>query len=296
MPRRFSNTTESIFSYLPGKKTAKDSTVDFLKQSGFLMQEIIQTREGKWEQVRVYSTGSARARRLKTLFYREKIPKVLFSERTLAYKEWAEKWKEDYKIQPLGKTLVIVPAWRINEFNPAEFLKRIPVWIDPLSAFGSGEHETTRLVVRLIENLRNRFVSFLDVGAGTGILSIAAAHCGARKVTGFDNDKPSAECAQFNFHQNNILGTEASFFCAELAQFKPRLKFDLVCANINSHILENYRKQIVAAAKKGGWVLVSGILHQTYDSFREAFDGKNLRCLKVLRGRRWVAVLFRKLQ
>ncbi len=286
---------ESIFSFLPKQKAQEPLIIHFLKNLGFARYELIQTREGKWAQIRVYFSSQTQAKRLRLAVEKNPISKVCFSERKLAYKEWAEKWKEDYQIQTLGKSFVVVPAWRKKEFKPDMFPKRIPIWIDPLSAFGSGEHETTRLVVRLMETVKGRFQSFLDVGTGTGILSIAAAYCGANKISGFDNDKPSVECARFNFQQNGLNKNLAQFTGAELARFKTKTSFDLVCANINSHILENYRKQIVAAAKKGGWVLVSGILHQTYASFREAFDGKDLRCLKVLRGRRWVAVLYRKL-
>jgi ribosomal protein L11 methyltransferase len=235
-----------------------------------------------------------KAKRLRVTFKKQPIPQVRFSERRLAYRDWAEKWKEDYQIQNLGKLFVIVPVWRKREYQPNQFDRRIPIWMEPLSAFGSGEHETTRLVVRLIETIKSQFVSFLDVGTGTGILSIAAAYCGARQIVGFDHDKPSVDCAKFNFHKNISNEIAAQFIGAELARFKSKVKFDLVGANINSHILENYRKQIVGAARKGGWVLVSGILNQTYASFREAFDGKDLRCLKVLRGRRWVAILYKK--
>lgn len=286
---------ECIYSFLPRHGDVEPIVIQFLKQFGFSRQDLIQTREGRFEQIRVYISDVKRAHKLEAFFKNNKITHVYYERRRLAYKEWAEKWKEDYQIQPMGKSFVVIPAWRQKEFKPAHFKGRIPVKIDPQSAFGSGEHETTRLIVRLMESKRNRFQSFLDVGAGTGILSIVAAHCGANQIVGFDNDKPSALCARFNFEHNGLVNKKADFFCAELARFKSPAPFDLVCANINSHILENYRNPIVRSARKGGWVLVSGILHQTYDSFRQAFDGDDLRCIKVLRGRRWVALLYKKL-
>ena len=280
---------ESIFSFLPSYKKVESSIILHLKELGLSRSEIVQTKEGRWLQVRVYSTHFQHARKLQLAFLNFNFKNVSFSQRILSRREWAEKWKEDYRIQKLGKLFVVIPAWRKSEFKPSQYLKRIPIVIDPLSAFGSGEHETTQLVVRLMEPLRNRFV-----GTGTGILSISAAHFGAKKIIGFDNDKPSVACAKFNFKQNRLTQPDAQFVFTELAQFKLKKSFDLVCANVNSRILEIYRKQIVGAAKTNGWVLVSGILHQTYESFRDAFDGKDLRCLKVLRGRRWVAVLYKK--
>lgn len=286
---------ECIFSFLPKYSFCETTIIQFLKQFGFERQDVVQTREGRFEQVRVYTSDLKRAQRLNSYFQKNIIQNVLYEQRRLAYKDWADKWKEDYQIQTMGQSFVVIPSWRNNEFKSKKFKGRIPIWIDPQSAFGSGEHETTRLIVRLMEMKKNRFDSFIDIGTGTGILSIIAAHCGANRIVGFDSDKPSAACARFNFNLNGLAHKNAHFFCAELAQSKTSDRFDLVCANINSRILESHRSPIVSAAKKGGWVLVSGILKQTYDSFREAFDGKDLRCLKVLRGRRWIALLYKKI-
>jgi len=285
---------ESTLFFPLRSKVDEELAIEFLKAFGFARQDIIQTREGAWAQVRVYSSQMADARRLRQDFFKKRIAGISMSQRSLAHKEWADKWKEDYQIQSLGQRFLIVPAWRKKEYQALKEKKRLPIWINPLSAFGSGEHETTRLVVRMLESFKNRIGSFLDIGVGTGILSIVAAHLGAQTILGFDSDRPSVNCAKFNFKENGFKANAGSFKCAELARFAPANPFDMVCANINSRILENHRHQIVRAAKRGGWVLVSGILHQTYDSFREAFDGKDLRCLKVLRGRRWVAILYQK--
>ncbi len=286
---------EVTLSFVSQKRELEFSLIQFLKDSKFLRQEIVQTRDGCYNQLRVYVSKQMRARRLENDL--KKIgcfSHVLFQCRLLSRHDWADKWKEDYHIQALGKRFVIVPTWRRKEFNSKKFKRRVPVWIDPLSAFGSGEHETTQLIVRQIERLSNRFESFLDIGTGTGILSIVAKHCGATRILGFDRDKPSAECARMNFNINGLETGQTSFVRAELSGFAYKPLFDLVCANINSHILESYRKEIVRSASVGGWVLVSGILKETYISFRENFDGPDLRCLKILKGRRWVSVLYKK--
>ena len=286
---------EMTLSFLPKKREFEFSLIQFLKNSGFLRQEIVQTSEGLYNQLRVYVSNKARVRGLeKALKKVGHFSDVTFDCRELSLHDWADKWKEDYQIQTLGKQFVVVPAWRKREFKPKKFKKRVPIWMDPLSAFGSGEHETTQLIVRQIENLSNRFDSFLDIGTGTGILSIVARHCGATRILGFDRDKPSAQCARMNFDANGLAKEQTSFVRSELSGFTWKFSFDLVCANINSHILESYREEIVGSAKIGGWVLVSGILKETHKSFRESFDGPDLRCLKVLRGRRWVSVLYKK--
>jgi len=268
--------------------------IQTLKQLGIKRNQIVQTSESRHKAVRIYfSTLRASAVFLKR-YKKVSIACVSVRSKFISYANWAEKWKEDYEIQAIGKNFVVIPAWRLSEFSSSKYRGRIPVVIDPLSAFGSGEHETTRLVTRMMEKLRGRFESFLDVGTGTGILSVFAAHLGARKIMGFDCDKPSAQCAKFNFQKNIAFSVESEFRCLELKRLKYKGEFQLVTANINSHILENFRNEIVCSAQKGGWVLVSGILRQTYPSFRENFDGKDLKCQKVLRGRRWVCVLYRK--
>ena len=291
---RMSVLFEISLSFSPQFSRLKPVIIQFLKTSRFLRSEMIETCEGRLRQIRVYVADLKRVRFIEKAFKKAELIHASFSFRRFKQHEWADKWKEDFHIQTLGKSFVVVPVWREKEFNPKKFKKRTPLWMDPLSAFGSGEHETTQLIIRQLELLRNRFQSFLDMGTGTGLLSIAAVHCGASHILGFDRDKPSAACAQYNFRKNGFTKKQGEFIRAELSGFQASKKFDLVCANINSHILENYRREIVRAARTGGWVLVSGILKQTYASFREAFDGVDLRCLKVLKGRRWVSVLYRK--
>ncbi len=286
---------ESIFSFLPRHSPVEPYLIQFLKKFGFARSDLAQTQQGKFRQIRVYLENPLHARRLAQAFRQALFQHVHYTQKRLIYKAWAEKWKEDYQIQNLGRSFLIVPSWRKKQFLSLPKTKRIPLFIDPQSVFGSGEHETTQLVVRLMERLRGKFKTFLDIGTGTGILALVAVHCGAEKVSGFDSDKPSAACARFNFKQNGLSDRDADFFCAELARLKAAPRFDLVCANINSHILEKYRRQISNAAKPGGWILVSGILRQTEASFRKEFDGPELKCLKVLRGRRWVAVLYKKI-
>ncbi len=272
----------------------ENKLIHTLKRLGIKRDQIVQTLEPRHKAVRIYLPTRRASDGFLAKYKKVSVPHVDIRSKFISYANWAEKWKEDYEIQTLGKCFVVVPAWRLKEYRAEKYRGRIPVVIDPLSAFGSGEHETTRLVTRMMETLKGRFESFLDVGTGTGILSVFAAHLGARRIMGFDCDKPSAECAQFNFDKNISFSVESKFQCLQLSRSKIKGEFDLVTANINSHILENFRNEIVRSAKKGGWVLVSGILRQTYRSFRENFDGKDLKCQKVLHGRRWVSVLYRK--
>lgn len=205
--------------------------------------------------------------------------------------DWFDKWKRDYHLGPLGAKFMIVPVWEKHKFKPA---RRIPIFLEPGSAFGSGYHETTRLITRLLESLEGKIGSFLDIGCGTGILSIAAAKLGAGKITGYDNDRPSALVAGKNFRRNQC--EDGRFFCAQLKRSKASGYFDTVGANLISKVLLEHRARIVARVRPGGRLLVSGIALQNLAAFKRGFADAPLRCLKILRGRRWAAVLYQKIK
>ena len=209
--------------------------------------------------------------------------------KTLKRADWFDKWKRDYHMKPLGTKFMIVPAWERGKFKPA---RRMPIFLEPGSAFGSGYHETTRLMTRLLESIEGKIGSFLDVGCGTGILSVAAAKLGAAKIVGFDNDRPSALVAAKNFRANGCDG--GAFFCAQLKSLKVTEHFDTVGANLLSKVLLELRSEIARRVRPGGLLLVSGIALQNFPAFKRGFSCKELKCLKILRGHRWAAVLYKK--
>lgn len=209
--------------------------------------------------------------------------------KTLRRRDWFDKWKRDYHIKPLGAKFMIVPAWEKKKFKPG---RRIPVFLEPGSAFGSGYHETTRLMTRLLESLKGKIGSFLDVGCGTGILSVVAAKLGATKILGFDNDRPSALVAAKNFRANQCEG--GTFFCAQLKSLRVPERFDVVGANLLSRTLLELRRELAQRVRPGGLLLVSGIALQNFPAFRRGFFGPGLKCQKILRGRRWVGVLYKR--
>ena len=203
--------------------------------------------------------------------------------------DWFDKWKRDYHIKPLGSKFMIVPVWEKRKFKPG---RRIPIFLEPGSAFGSGYHETTRLMTRLLESIEGKTGAFLDVGCGTGILSVAAAKLGAKKIVGFDNDRPSALVAANNFRTNEC--ESGTFFCAQLKSLKVTERFDVVGANLLSRTLLELRPEIVARVCPGGFLLVSGIAIQNFPAFKRGFKDARLKCLKVLRGHRWVGAMYRR--
>jgi ribosomal protein L11 methyltransferase len=143
-----------------------------------------------------------------------------------------------------------------------------------------------------MESLSETKKGFLDIGTGTGILSVIASKLGIPKVVGFDNDRPSALVAGKNFRVNGCEG--GTFFCAQLKSLKLTERFEMVGANLLSKTLLEHRARILSRVSPGGSLLISGVSLQNFPAFRRGFDGPGVRCLKILRGRRWIAALYKK--
>ncbi|HOW88287.1 MAG TPA: 50S ribosomal protein L11 methyltransferase [Candidatus Omnitrophota bacterium] len=211
-----------------------------------------------------------------------------FKIKVLQQRDWLDKWKRDYHTRSLGAKFMIVPVWERKKFKHN---RRLPIFLEPGSAFGSGYHETTRLMIRLLESIEGKFHDFLDIGTGTGILSIAASKLGASRVVGFDNDKPSTLVAGKNFALNRC--ENGRFFCAQLKSVKIPGRFEAVGANLLSKTLLQYRARIAGFARRGGYLLVSGIGIGSLEAFRKRFSNTHFKCLKILRGRGWAAALYK---
>jgi len=207
----------------------------------------------------------------------------------LARGDWLDKWKTDYRIMPLAKKFMLVPAWQRSRFKGG---RRIPVYLDPLSAFGTGTHETTRLVILLMECLEGQFRSFLDIGTGTGILSVAASKLGAVEILGLDRERASVKTARINLAGNHCPG--ATLCACDIRKFRDTRHFDLVAANLLSETLLANKTKILSRVRKGKFLIASGIGLANLESFRKEFRAPGLRCVKVLRGRKWAAILFKK--
>ena len=239
--------------------------------------------------VSCYTRSNPKVHEIQKKYKAGDFPFILKVKR-LGRRDWFDKWKRDYHIGPLGAKFMIVPFWEKHKFKHGA--RRVPIYLEPGSAFGSGYHETTRLMVRLLESLEGKIGSFLDIGCGTGILSVAVSKLGAGKITGYDNDKPSALVAQENFRANQC--ENGTFFCAQLKRSKVFGHFDTVGANLISKVLLEYREKIIARVRPGGHLIVSGISLRNFPAFKREFSCAPLKILKILRGRSWAAVLYKK--
>ncbi|HRR28106.1 MAG TPA: 50S ribosomal protein L11 methyltransferase, partial [Victivallales bacterium] len=175
----------------------------------------------------------------------------------LKKEDWTEKWKKFFKLQKIGKKLVIKPSWIDYIAKKDEIL----IEIDPGMSFGTGKHETTRFCLVEIERLRGQGEkSFLDAGTGSGILSIAASKLGYSRISAFDNDIEAVNVARENFKKNSIPPGKIELLYLKLEEaYKIKSRFDVIAANIISSELIKNSKILKALCSPSGKIILAGI-------------------------------------
>ena len=188
--------------------------------------------------------------------------------------DWATAWQKDYQPIPLGSRLIVVPSWMEN---PAP--ERIPVYMDPGMAFGSGTHPTTQLSMILIEEClaENPAAEMLDIGCGSGILSIAGAKLGVRSVLGLDTDPDAIKVSLANAEKNQV-GDKTSFTLGSVKELiRKEFQFSrapLVAANIIAPVLTRlFKDGLRDTVSPAGNLILSGILGEQLPGILTLLDG-----------------------
>jgi ribosomal protein L11 methyltransferase len=213
----------------------------------------------------------------------------------IADQNWMEAWKQHYKPIRIGERLVIVPAW-MESPDP----DRIVIRIDPGMAFGTGTHPTTQLCLELVEKavldfrLPNNGFRVIDVGCGSGILSIAALKLGAKAALGVDIDAGSIQNARENADTNEI-GEELVLGVGSVREIMdgqfPFRQAPLVLANILAPVIVRlFDAGLAELIAEGGVIILSGILQDQEQSVVEAAQAKGLRLKDRKQMGDWVAL------
>jgi len=209
--------------------------------------------------------------------------------RWCAHEDWAETWKRGLEPRHLTERLVVTTTWQPVEEGPG----RLVLVIDPGMAFGTAEHGTTRGCLRLLDGAVTPGDRLLDVGAGSGILGIAAARLGADEVLALEGDPLAVEALAENVALNGVSARVAWRLAwadvATLAELEPR---DGVVANIEAGILRPLLPGFAAAVKPGGWLILSGILETEWDGMRTDAEAAGFRCSAVDADGEWRSGLF----
>jgi ribosomal protein L11 methyltransferase len=213
--------------------------------------------------------------------------------RLLEEEDWAQAWKAHYRPIPVGERFVIVPAWSsIPEGD------RIPLILDPGMAFGTGMHPSTRLCLIALENHLQPGHRVVDLGCGSGILSIAAARLGAGRVLGLDIDPLAVQTACENVKRNEV-GLQVKLQVGSLenllaAGTKTSQMAQLVLANILAPTLEKMiASGLTEAVTPGGTLILSGILDKQVEPLLATCEQRGFELVEMLSENDWRALVLR---
>ena len=203
--------------------------------------------------------------------------------------DWAESWKQYYKPIPLGR-VTVVPAWEKYEAKEGEILVRM----DPGMAFGTGTHETTRLVIELLEKYTKPGCRVLDVGTGSGILAISASLLGAGSCRAYDIDEVAVRVARDNVKENGCNNIVCDV--SDLLKGVDRTEgpYDLVCANIVADIIIRMAPDVGEVMKDDAILLVSGIISERAQDVIDCFEKHGYKIVEKLEDNGWCGLAVMK--
>ena len=208
-------------------------------------------------------------------------------------KDWINNWKE-YFHQFYVDDILIVPSW---EEVKEEDKDKMILHIDPGTAFGTGMHETTQLVIRQLKKFVTKDTQMLDVGTGSGILGIVALKLGAAHVVGTDLDPCAIPAVADNKEANGIKDETFDMLIGNIIDDKDTVgyeKYDIVTANILADVLVPLTPVIVNQMKKGAYYITSGILDVKEEVVVKAVKDAGLQLVEVTHQGEWVSVTARK--
>ena len=203
---------------------------------------------------------------------------------------WKTSWKDYFQPLQLSPRSVVGPPWESFE-APGDGASLI---IEPGLAFGTGSHETTQLSATLLDERLTEFgtgAEVLDVGCGSGILSMLASRLGAAQVVGVDIDEEALEVARTNLERNQ-LSDSVELTSSGIETFDET--FDIVVANILSRVLLDIRDHLRDRVRPGGWLILSGATNEQTEDLQRAFGGDGWRQTRIETREGWSALEFQK--
>lgn len=211
--------------------------------------------------------------------------------------DWINNWKAYFKPFRLDENIVIKPTWEeLTDKKEGD----IVIELDPGTSFGTGSHETTKLCILALKKYLTPGMQVLDVGCGSGILSIIASKLGAEKVLGTDIDPHAVEASIENMGVNKISGEKAAFLSGDimsdesLKETAGMEKYDIAVANILADIIIPLSGKIGEHLKPGGLFVSSGIINTKKEQVMSAVKGNGFDILAVEEMGDWVSVIARK--
>jgi len=190
--------------------------------------------------------------------------------------DWSKNWRKNFKPLSITKNILVKPPWVKKKFP-----HKIVINIYPQMAFGTGEHATTQMCLKLLEKFVKPDFKVLDLGTGSGILAIASSKLGAQKVVALDIDSDAIDNAQKNLKLNKV--SNINFRLGGLnSQVKPNY-FDLAVANLNFTQIKTVLNQLKEKVKPKGTLILSGLLNSEEEKIKNLLKSNKLDILRVLK-------------
>ena len=222
------------------------------------------------------------------------IPEINFGNLTLTYgpvndDEWLHEWKKTYKPFLIGKKTIVRPYWEEYKAKEGE----VVFTIDPGAVFGTGLHATTQLCVLAMEGLPEiKDAKVLDIGCGSGILSIIAMLFGASSAVACDIDPSAARCAMENARLNNINASRFKVFTGNIFEedFLPKESYNIVLANIVADVIMGLTPLVQGFMDENGIFIASGIIDERIADVKESITVNGLNIIKEYKMDGWYCV------
>ena len=285
----------AIMSMISNQLQIEDySDIDLASCYGDLIDESILNADKTIASVSVYLAGD-RPMSDELAFLRERLAMAGLTEvakiemNGVNEEDWANAWRTYYKPLHIGERMIIVPAWETYEPKDDEII----VTMDPGMAFGTGSHETTRLVIGLLEKYTKEGCRMLDVGCGSGILAICASKLGAGECFAYDIDPTAVRVAKENVEKSGQ--TNITCGVADLLRGVDESRpYDLITANIVADIIIRMAPDVGKLMHEGTVLLVSGIICPRSEDVVEALEQNGLKITERVVENDWCAMAVMK--
>ena len=232
--------------------------------------------------------------RLHLVFLRERFgtlnPEAEITVSGVNEEDWANSWKAYYKPIKIGERIVIVPAWEKYSAEEGEIIVRM----DPGMAFGTGTHETTRLVIKLLEKYIKNGMRVADVGCGSGILAICASKLGAGECKAYDIDPVAVKVANENIKDSGLTNVTCEVSDLLKQVDKSGGTYDVICANIVADIIIRMMPDVGALMDENSVILASGIIVERSEDVINGFEEHGFKIVERIDENGWCALAVQK--